>query len=120
MLRIALAVALGFGAVTLAGLGSVVAQDKKDEKKTLEGTLTCTKCALGETEGLRPRPHREGRRQEGELLPGRQGRQGAVPQALLHRRQEGVKVTGKVGEKDGKKIIEEPKVEIQEVIRDPT
>ena len=30
---------------------------------------------------------------------------------------EGVKVTGKVGEKDGKKIIEEPKVEIKEVSR---
>src|SRR5262245_12008930 len=50
MLRIALAVALGFAAVSLAGLGNIAtAQDKKDEKKTLEGTLSCTKCALGET-----------------------------------------------------------------------
>ena len=55
MLRIALALALGFAAVTLAGTATTVrAEDKKDEKKVeakkLEGTLTCTKCALSETD----------------------------------------------------------------------
>lgn len=48
MLRLALAIALGFSVVTLAG-----AEDKKkeDTKATkLEGKLVCTKCKLGETD----------------------------------------------------------------------
>jgi len=49
MLRIALALALGFAAVTLAGTSNTKAEDKKAEAKKLEGTLTCAKCALGET-----------------------------------------------------------------------
>ena len=46
MFRITLAVVLGLCAM---GVAVSTAQEKKDEKKTLEGTLTCTKCALGET-----------------------------------------------------------------------
>ena len=52
MLRLALAIALGFSIVALAGNSNVGAEDKKDEKKAtkLEGKLVCTKCKLGETE----------------------------------------------------------------------
>ena len=50
MLRIALAVALGFSVVSLASY-TVNADDKKDkDTKTLEGKLVCTKCKLSETD----------------------------------------------------------------------
>ena len=52
MLRIALAVALAFSLITLAGVSSNAA-DKKEEKAKevkLEGKLVCTKCKLMETE----------------------------------------------------------------------
>lgn len=36
--------------VVALGLGAfATAEEKKDEKKTLEGSLVCTKCELGET-----------------------------------------------------------------------
>jgi len=54
MLRIALAVALGFSIVSLAGMANTSAADKKEDKKaetkTLEGKLVCTKCKLSETD----------------------------------------------------------------------
>ena len=53
MLRIALAVALGFSILTLAGVNSNAAEDKKDDKAKvtkLEGKLVCTKCKLSETD----------------------------------------------------------------------
>ena len=53
MLRIALAVALGFSIITLAGVNSNAAEDKKDDKAKvtkLEGKLVCTKCKLSETD----------------------------------------------------------------------
>jgi hypothetical protein len=113
MLRIALAVALGLGAITLAGLGSAVAQDKKAEKKTLEGTLTCTKCALGETKAC---GHalivKEGDKKVNYYLVDKGGKE-PYHKHCCTADKEGVKVTGKVSEKDGKKIIEEPKVEIK-------
>ena len=37
----------GLSILTLSAFAT--AQDKKDEKKTLEGSLVCTKCELGET-----------------------------------------------------------------------
>ena len=50
MLRIALAVALGFSVITLAGM-TVSADDKEKGKEVkLEGKLVCTKCKLSETE----------------------------------------------------------------------
>jgi hypothetical protein len=112
MLRIALAVALGLGAVTLAGIGSLVAQDKKEEKKTLEGTLTCTKCALGETKAC---GHalivKEGDKKVNYYLVDKGGKEPYHKHCCTA--DVDAKVTGKVGEKDGKKIIEEPKVEIK-------
>ena len=52
MLRIALAVALGFSLITLAGVNSNAADKKEDKVKEvkLEGKLVCTKCKLSETE----------------------------------------------------------------------
>ena len=52
MLRIALAVALGFSVVTLAGLNGTNAADEKEKAKEvkLEGKLVCTKCKLSETD----------------------------------------------------------------------
>jgi hypothetical protein len=49
MLRYVLALALGFSVVALSQV-AVTADDKKDDKKTLEGKLVCTKCKLSETD----------------------------------------------------------------------
>jgi RecG-like helicase len=112
MLRIALAVALGFGAITLSVAGGALAQDKKDEKKTLEGTLTCTKCALGETKAC---GHalivKEGDKKVNYYLVDKGGKEPYHKNVCTQDAE--AKVTGKVGEKDGKKTISEPKVEIK-------
>ena len=108
MLRYALAIALGFLIVTLAGV-SVTADDKKDDKaKTLEGKLVCTKCKLGETddcgnalivkEGDKDVTYYLTDKGKGEKYHKCSGEQPA-------------KVTGKVSEKDGKKVIAEAKIE---------
>ena len=109
MLRTVLASVVAVAAITLAGLGNA-AEDK--EKKTLEGTLTCTKCALKETKAC---GHallvKEGDKEVKYYLTDKGGKE----PYHKHCCQEDVpaKVTGKVSEKDGKKIIEDPKVEIK-------
>ncbi len=118
MMRVALALALGFAVVTMAGTSvSVRAEEKKkDEKKVeakkLEGTLTCTKCALKESKDC---GHallvKEGGKEVKYLLIDKGGKEdyhkhcctADVPAI----------VTGKVVEKDGKKTIENPTVEIK-------
>ena len=113
MLRIALALALGFAAVTLAGSTfSARAEDKKTEAKKFEGTLTCTKCALNETKAC---GHalivKEGGKDVKYYLVDKGGKE-TYHKACCTGDVEAV-VTGKPGEKDGKKIIEEPKVEVK-------
>ena len=112
MLRIALALALGIGTVTLVGFSNSIAQDKKDEKKTLEGTLTCTKCALGETKAC---GHalivKDGDKKVNYYLVDKGGKE-PYHKECCTADVEKVKVTGKVTEKDGKKQIEDPKVEL--------
>jgi hypothetical protein len=112
MIRIALAVALGLGAVTLAGLGSAAGQDKKAEKKTLEGTLTCTKCALGETAKC---GHalivKEGDKKVNYYLVDKGAKE--PYHGKVCNEDKPAKVTGKIVEKDKKKMIEDPKVEIK-------
>ena len=112
MLRFALASVLAAAAITLAGLGTSIADDKKAEKKTLEGTLTCTKCALKETKACgNALVVKENGKDVTYYLIDKGGKapyhknccQADVP----------AKVTGKVSEKDGKKVIEEPKVEVK-------
>ena len=111
MLRIALAVALGLGAVTLAGLGSVIAQDKKAEKKTLEGTLTCTKCALQETSTCgHALKVKDG---DKEVLYYLDDKGGKAYHSKVCKEDKDATVEGKVVEKDGKKHIEDPKVTIK-------
>jgi hypothetical protein len=114
MLRFALAVALGVAAVTLAGTTFTAnAEDKKDkvEAKKFEGTLTCTKCALSETKAC---GHalivKEGGKDVKYYLVDKGGKEAYHKQCCTS----DVKatVTGKPGEKDGKKTIEEPKVEV--------
>lgn len=112
MLRYALAFVLGAAAISLAGVASVRAEDKKDEKKTLEGTLTCTKCALGESKTC---AHalivKDGDKKVTYYINDKGGKEpyhkdcctADVP----------AKVTGKVGEKDGKKTIDDAKVEVK-------
>ncbi len=109
MLRCALVAALGFAALSLATFAT--AEDKKEEKKTLEGTLTCTKCALGETKTC---AHalivKDGDKKVTYYIADKGGKE-KYHSKCCQSDVEGVKVTGKVVEKDGKKSIEEPKVE---------
>jgi hypothetical protein len=113
MLRLALAVALGFAAVTLVGSTvSVNAQDKekkdKDVKK-LEGKLTCTKCALSETDAC---GHallvKMGEKEVKYYLVDKGGKEPYHGKCC--RKDVDAIVTGKVVEKDKKKLIENPKV----------
>lgn len=118
MLRIALAVALGFAAVTLAGLSnSATAQDKKedkkDEKKTLEGTLTCTKCTLGETKACGNALVVEKDKKKVTYYLVDKGVKEPYHKECCTADAPGTKVTGKVVEKDGKQTIEDPKVELK-------
>ncbi|MFM8273458.1 MAG: DUF6370 family protein [Gemmata sp.] len=113
MLRVALAITLGFAVVTLAGTTfSANAQDKKAEAKKLEGKLTCTKCALSETDKCgHALVVKEGDKSVKYYLQDKGGAEkyhGKCCKADVD-----ATVTGKVGEKDGKKTISEPKVEIK-------
>jgi hypothetical protein len=112
MLRYLLAGFLGFAVITLAGVAtSANAQDKKDEKKTLTGTLVCTKCELGETKAC---GHalivKEGDKKITYYIADKGGKEPYHAKCCTAPA-EGVKVTGKVVEKDKKKTIESPKVE---------
>ena len=108
MLRYVLALALGFYVVALSQV-AVTADDKKDDKpKTLEGKLVCTKCKLNETDAC------------GSALQVKEGDKVVTYYIKDNGKGEKyhkcsgeaeVKVTGKVSEKDGKKIIEDAKVE---------
>jgi hypothetical protein len=113
MLRIALALALGVSAVTLAGSTfSARAEDKKPEAKKFEGTLTCTKCALSETKAC---GHALIVKVDGKdvkyYLKDKGGKEAYHKQCCTA----DVKatVTGVPGEEDGKKIIKDPKVTVQ-------
>jgi hypothetical protein len=116
MLRVALALALGFSLVGLSGAAAddkpADKTDKKAEKKTLEGKLVCTKCKLSETEKC------------GNALVVKEKVGGKEKEVTYYLNDKGVKesyhkctgekdakVTGKVYDKDKKKIIDEPKVE---------
>ncbi len=114
MLRIVLALALGIAAVTLAGSTfSARAEDKKDkvEAKKFEGTLTCTKCALSETKAC---GHALIVKVDGKdvkyYLVDKGGKEPYHKECCTADVK--AEVTGKPGEKDGKKIIEEPKVKV--------
>ncbi len=111
MLRFALAVALGFATLPIAGLTSA-ADEKKADAKTLEGTLTCTKCALGETKTC---GHalivKDGDKKVTYYLSDKGGKEGYHKDCCTADVE--AKVTGVVSEKDGKKSIADPKVELK-------
>jgi hypothetical protein len=115
MLRFALVLALGIATVTLAGSTFTVNAEEKKEKveaKKFEGTLTCTKCALSETKACgHALVVKEGGKDVKYYLVDKGGKEAYHKECCTS----DVKavVTGKPGEKDGKKIIEEPKVEIK-------
>ena len=108
MLRYALALALSLSAVTFGG-SAVSAQDKKDDKaKTLEGKLVCSKCKLSETEKCgNALVVKDGDKEITYYLADK----GAGEKYHKCSGETDAKVTGKVTEKDGKKIITDAKVE---------
>ncbi|MDY3555921.1 DUF6370 family protein [Gemmata sp. JC717] len=112
MLRAALALALGFAVVTLAGSGNLTADEKKPETKKLEGKLTCTKCSLSETKTCgHALVVKEGEKEVKYYLSDKGAKEtyhGKCCTAPVD-----ATVTGKVVEKDKKLTIEEPKVEIK-------
>jgi hypothetical protein len=111
MMRFALAAALGFAAINFGGFTTVTADDK-DEKKTLEGTLTCTKCALNETKACgNALIVKEGDKKVTYYLTDKGGKETYHKDCCQADVE--AKVTGKIGEKDGKKTIEDPKVEVK-------
>jgi hypothetical protein len=112
MLRCALAAVFAFAVIALGGVSSTRAEDKKDEKKTLEGTLTCTKCALKETDKCgHALVVKEGDKKVTYYLDDKGKDEKYHSQVCTEDKD--AKVTGKIVEKDKKKWIEEPKVEIK-------
>jgi hypothetical protein len=112
MMRLALALALGFSIVALSGVTTTAAQkdDKKAEKKTLEGKMVCTKCKLSETDACGNAVQvKEGDKTVTYYLKDK----GKGETYHKCAGEQAVKVTGKITEKDGKKYIEDAKVEKQ-------
>lgn len=113
MLRIALALALGFAVVTMAGTTTTVrAEDKKDEAKKLEGKLTCTKCALGESDKC---GHALLVKVDGKEVKYYLNDKGAKEKyhGACCKADVDATVTGKVSEKEKKMYIDDAKVEIK-------
>jgi hypothetical protein len=110
MLRAILALAVGFGALSLVAF----ADDKKEEKK-LEGKLQCTKCSLSETDKCgNALVVKEGGKDVTYYLKDKGAKQ--KYHAKICQEPKDAVVTGKIEEKDGKKYIvitEEKQVEFK-------
>lgn len=109
MLRTILALAFAFAALSLTAIAD---DEKKGDTTKLEGKLCCTKCKLGETDKC---GHALIVKESGKDVTyylddkgGKEKYHGKVCQE-----DKDAVVTGKVVEKDGKKHIESPKVEIK-------
>ena len=112
MLRIALALALGFGVVALSGVTTTAADknEKKDDVKTVEGKLVCTKCKLSETDACGNAVQvKDGDKTVTYYLKDK----GKDEKYHKCSGEQAVKVTGKITVKDDKKTIEDAKVEKQ-------
>ena len=115
MLRYALALALGVSIVVLANF-SATAQDAKKDKdtKTIEGKMVCGKCSLGETKTCTNVVKvKEGGKDVNYYLTDKGNKEKYHKDVCPGGSEVEVKVTGKIVEKDGKKMIEDPKVEIK-------
>jgi len=108
MLRIALALVLGFSIVAFSDNTPTATAQKKGDTKTLEGKLVCGKCKLGETDACSNALQvKDGDKTITYYLKDK----GKGEKYHKCSGEAEVKVTGKVSEKDGKKIIEDAKVE---------
>ncbi len=96
-------------------LAPAVAEDKKAETKTLEGSLVCSKCKLKETEKcgnvLIVKDAKDEKKEVKYYLVDKGAK--ADYHAEICQEPKDATVTGKVVEKDGKKMIEDPKVEFK-------
>ena len=110
MLRTVLALTFLFGTV---GLVSFADDKKADEKKTLEGKLVCTKCTLKETKACgHALKVKEGDKEVIYYVADKGGKETYHKGICPADSEANAKITGKVVEKDGKKTIIDPKVEI--------
>jgi hypothetical protein len=112
MLRYALALALGVSIVVVANF-SATAQEKKDSK-TIEGKMVCGKCTLGETDKCSNVVKvKEGGKDVNYFISDKGNKETYHKGVCPSGKEVDVKVTGKVVEKDGKKTIEDAKVEVK-------
>lgn len=108
---------LVFGAAMISMIA--VAQEKKDEKVTLEGKLVCTKCELKETKAcghaLIVKDKDDAKKETKYYLKDKGGKEPYHPDVCQEPKE--AKVTGKVVDKKENdktiKTIEDPKVEIK-------
>lgn len=112
MLRIVLAAAVAITCCAFVAVAQNKKDDKKDDKKTLEGTLTCTKCALKETDKCGNALIVEENKKKVTYYLVDKGAK-APYHGQICTEDKPAKVTGKVVEKDKKMTIEDPKVEIK-------
>lgn len=110
MVRVILALVIGFSAVSLMA----TAEDKKDAPKKLTGKLVCTKCTLGETDTCgHALKVKDGNKEVTYYVKDKGGKESYHKLVCPADSEKEATVTGKVVEKEGKKYIEDPKVEIK-------
>lgn len=109
MFRTVLALVVGFAALSLVAF----AEDKKADKKTFEGMLVCAKCTLKDadkcTNALKVK---DGGKEVVYLLKDQGAKEEYHKMICAADKEAKVKVSGKVVEKDGKKWLEDVKVEV--------
>ena len=107
MIRKLMAAFVGVAALALVA-SNLTADDTKPEKKTLEGKLVCGKCKLSETDACsNVLVVKDGDKEVKYYIKDK----GKAEKYHKCSGEKEVKITGEVSEKDGKKIIEEAKVE---------
>lgn len=115
MLRYALALVLGVSIVALANFAATAQDAKKEAKdttKTIEGKMVCGKCTLGETDKCSNVVKvKEGGKDVKYYISDKGNKEKYHKDVCPGQSEVEVKVTGKIVEKDGKKTIEDAKVE---------
>lgn len=101
-------------AVCACVLGVVAVSYADEAAKALEGKLVCTKCTLGETAKCgHALKVKEGDKEVVYYVADKGGKEKYHGKVCPPDSEAAAKVTGKVTEKDGKKTITEPKVELK-------
>jgi len=122
MLKKSFAMFVGAAVMAMFIGSGVVAEDKKDEKKTLEGKLVCTKCELKETKTcghalIVKEKDKDGKEVEVKYYFAKDKGTKEEFHGAICQEPKDAKVTGKVTEKKEKdvvkKYIEDYKVEIK-------